>query len=141
MWLLVLLADFQDSIKDNLVDFLRYVVDCLRYVANEAGIPPEARKEDEIQRKGEAKRKYPRRQKRLNVTPWVPSNSLLRSLAYQGPHRDSQANLFALAVLAHQYVHSEFIVADELTKRKLEPAFDPESGYGPESEPYADSMW
>lgn len=37
------------------------------------------------------------------------------------------ANLYALAVLAHQYGHPEFIVADDLTRRQMNPTIA--SGY------------
>lgn len=132
-WLLVLLADFEGPIKDHVIVSIQDAA---------KAVPPEAIEEDEAQRKGEAQHQHHKQQARLNVTPWSPSNFLLRSLAYQGPHRDSQANLYALAVLAHQYGHSEFIVADELTKCKLAPAFDPENESGSPSEPDVENdMW
>jgi hypothetical protein len=127
-WLLVLLADFEHPIKDYLIESIQYAAKV---------VPPEATEADEAQHEDEAQRRHNARQT-LNVTPWSPSNVLLRSLAYQGPHRDSQANLYALAVLAHQYGHSEFIVADELTKCKLAPEFDPEYESGSPSGSYAE---
>lgn len=114
-WLLALLANFHDSDTNRLVD-------CLQYLANMPMTEYEASGEDKVQFK---------RLKKRTVTPWDPPNTLLRSLATQGPYRDSQANLYALAVLAHQYGHSEIIVADDLTRRQMNPAIDSRSNVEP----------
>lgn len=50
---------------------------------------------------------------------WTPSKTLLRSIAKQGPHLDSQAKLYALAIVAYQAGWSTLLVADELAKREL----------------------
>ncbi|KAJ5105550.1 hypothetical protein NUU61_002897 [Penicillium alfredii] len=55
----------------------------------------------------------------IKIHTWKPSRSLLQSIAKQGPHLDSQANLYALAVLAYRSERSAFLVADELTRRQL----------------------
>ncbi|CEJ54496.1 hypothetical protein PMG11_00804 [Penicillium brasilianum] len=107
-WLLIILANFDDCHKDHLVE-------CLRSLANVPMTEHEASGEDGI---------HSKRFKKRTVASWEPSSSLLRSLATQGPYRDSQANLYALAVLAHQYGHPEFIVADDLSRRQMNPATD-----------------
>lgn len=58
----------------------------------------------------------------LKVQTWAPSKRLLSSIAVQGPHRDSLANVHALAMLAYRsglelLSRTSFVVADELTKR------------------------
>lgn len=58
----------------------------------------------------------------VKVKTWTPSKCLLDTIAVQGPHRDSLANVHALAMLAYQsglefQFHTSFVVADELTKR------------------------
>ncbi|KAJ6190265.1 hypothetical protein N7519_000286 [Penicillium mononematosum] len=49
-------------------------------------------------------------------------------MARQGSHRESQANLYALAVLAYQSGHSKLMVADELSKRQLTGNLRPGEG-------------
>lgn len=56
---------------------------------------------------------------RVKVQTWSPSKSLLGLIAFQGPHRDNQANLHALGTLGYRLGVSRFIVADEATKREL----------------------
>ncbi|KAJ5082421.1 hypothetical protein N7532_011464 [Penicillium argentinense] len=56
---------------------------------------------------------------KVNIQTWTPPKRLLESIAQQGPNRDSQANIHALAVLAHRSGRSRIIVADEMTKRQL----------------------
>jgi hypothetical protein len=53
---------------------------------------------------------------KVKIQTWAPSRLLLQSIARQGPHKHSRANLYALAVLAYRSGWSRFIVADELTK-------------------------
>ncbi|KAJ6096045.1 hypothetical protein N7486_006791 [Penicillium sp. IBT 16267x] len=58
----------------------------------------------------------------FKVQTWTPSKSLLGSIALQGPHRDSQANIHALAMLAYRsgiqfLFRTSFVVADALTNR------------------------
>ncbi|KAJ5672113.1 hypothetical protein N7507_001240 [Penicillium longicatenatum] len=58
----------------------------------------------------------------IEVKTWTPSKCLLDSIALQGPHRDSLANIYALAMLAYMsglefILHTSFVVADDLTKR------------------------
>ncbi|KAJ5648615.1 hypothetical protein N7490_004987 [Penicillium lividum] len=60
----------------------------------------------------------------VELETWTPSKALLRSIAKQGSHWDSQANLYALAILAFQSglqfkKATSFVVANELTKRQL----------------------
>lgn len=60
----------------------------------------------------------------VELKTWTPSKALLRSIARQGSHWDSQANLYALAILAFRSglefkKGTSFVVADELTKRQL----------------------
>lgn len=60
----------------------------------------------------------------VELKTWTPSQALLRSISKQGSHQDSQANLYALAILAFRSglefkKGTSFIVADELTKRQL----------------------
>ncbi|OQE40214.1 hypothetical protein PENCOP_c006G06358 [Penicillium coprophilum] len=55
----------------------------------------------------------------VNVHPWSPPPRLLESISRQGPYRDSQSNLHALAVLAYRSGRPRIIVADEATKRLL----------------------
>jgi hypothetical protein len=54
-----------------------------------------------------------------SVQTWYPSKSLLRSIARQGPHRDSKANLHALAIILYNAGWTVFVAADEQTKRQL----------------------
>lgn len=56
----------------------------------------------------------------INIETWFPSKSLLKSIAQQGPQRDSQANIYALAVLAKQSGRSRILIADEMTKRQIQ---------------------
>ena len=56
----------------------------------------------------------------FRIKTWSPGNHLLRSIAPQGEYRDSQANLYALAICLHRTGRSSFVVADNLTKRQLE---------------------
>lgn len=44
---------------------------------------------------------------------------MLQAIAHQGPHRDSQANIYAVAILAYRVGWTGLIVADDLTKRQL----------------------
>ncbi|KAJ5176149.1 uncharacterized protein N7482_002026 [Penicillium canariense] len=53
------------------------------------------------------------------IHTWTPSKILLQSIARQGPHRDSAANLYALGILAYRSRWSSFIVVDDLTKRQV----------------------
>ncbi|KGO73400.1 hypothetical protein PITC_085380 [Penicillium italicum] len=55
----------------------------------------------------------------VNVHVWSPNRRLLGSIAQKGPHRDSQSNLYALAILAYRSGRPRIIVADETTKRQL----------------------
>ncbi|KAJ5512873.1 hypothetical protein N7463_002425 [Penicillium fimorum] len=55
----------------------------------------------------------------VKVHPWSPPRRLLESIARQGPCRDSQSSLHALAVLAYRSGRPRIIVADEATKRQL----------------------
>lgn len=57
--------------------------------------------------------------KNVDICSWQPSTEVLRTIAHQGQHRDSQANLYAIAILAHRAGWTSLIVADELTKRQL----------------------
>lgn len=53
------------------------------------------------------------------IITWTPTQAVLLSLTKQKSRRDSQANLYALGVLLHRLGLSNFLVADELTKRQL----------------------
>ena len=55
----------------------------------------------------------------LALHPWHPSRQIFHSITEQGPHLDSQANLYATAVLAIRAGWAGVLVADELTKRQL----------------------
>ncbi|KAJ5794953.1 hypothetical protein N7457_001552 [Penicillium paradoxum] len=55
----------------------------------------------------------------FQVDTWYP-NDLLPSLAPQGQYRDSQANLYAIAIHLYRTGRSFFVVADSLTKRQLQ---------------------
>lgn len=90
-WPLIILANFRKSSKDKLVELLR-------------------------PRSSELINGFPPRDK---IQTWTPSTSVLASMAQQGPCRDSQANLYALAILAYQSGHSRFLVADKLSNRQL----------------------
>ncbi|ODM14755.1 hypothetical protein SI65_09749 [Aspergillus cristatus] len=57
--------------------------------------------------------------KSVNIHSWQQSTEVLQSIAHQGQRRDSQANLYAMAILAHRAGWSNLIVADDLTKRQL----------------------
>lgn len=57
--------------------------------------------------------------KNVNIHPWQQSTEVLQSITHQGQNRDSQANLYAMAILAHRAGWSSLIVADDLTKRQL----------------------
>lgn len=58
---------------------------------------------------------------RVNIAPetWTPSWQLLASVAKQGAHRDSQANIYAIAILAYRRGFEQFLIADDLSKRQL----------------------
>ena len=58
-----------------------------------------------------------------NVRVWSPPRRLLESIAQGGPRRDSQSNLYALAILAYRSGRPRIIVADETTKRQLSGRF------------------
>lgn len=53
------------------------------------------------------------------IQTWIPSRSLLQSIARPGRCRDSRANLYAVAMLVHRSGRSHFVVADELANRQL----------------------
>ena len=55
----------------------------------------------------------------FEIQTWHPSHDVLQSLAPQRQHRDSQANLYGLAIVAYRKGHSCLVVADELTKRQV----------------------
>lgn len=57
--------------------------------------------------------------KNVGIHSWKPSTKVLQAIAHQGQHRDSQANLYAMAILAHRAGWTNLIVADKLTKRQL----------------------
>lgn len=57
---------------------------------------------------------------------WKPSAAVLRYIAYPGPHKDSQANLYAVSTLAYRAGWTSLLVADSLTKRQL----DGTAGFG-----------
>lgn len=59
----------------------------------------------------------------VNVRVWSPPRRLLESIAQGGPRRDSQSNLYALAILAYRSGRLRIIVADETTKRQLSGRF------------------
>lgn len=59
----------------------------------------------------------------FKILTWHPRHRVLQSLAPQRQHRDSKANLYGLAIVAHRNGHSGFLVADELTKRQVEGRF------------------
>lgn len=59
----------------------------------------------------------------FEILAWYPNHEVLRSLAPQREYRDSQANLYGLAIVAHRNGYSGFIFADELTKRQVEGRF------------------
>ncbi|KAJ5360066.1 hypothetical protein N7517_009257 [Penicillium concentricum] len=63
----------------------------------------------------------------VKVRPWSPPPRLLESIARQGPCRDSQSNLHALAVLAYRSGRPRIIVADEATKRQLSGKYLPDA--------------
>lgn len=63
----------------------------------------------------------------VNVHPWSPPRRLLEYISRQGPCRDSQSNIHALAVLAYRSGRPRIIVADEATKRQLSGKYDPEA--------------
>ncbi|KAJ5916647.1 hypothetical protein N7504_000662 [Penicillium tannophilum] len=62
----------------------------------------------------------------VNVRPWSPPLRLLNSVARQGPCRDSQNNIHALAVLAYRSGRPRIIIADEATKRQLSGKYLPD---------------
>lgn len=53
------------------------------------------------------------------IQTWAPSRTLLQFIVKQGPHKDSQGNIYALAVQLYNAGVARFVVADELTKRQL----------------------
>ncbi|PYH91299.1 hypothetical protein BO71DRAFT_401468 [Aspergillus ellipticus CBS 707.79] len=55
----------------------------------------------------------------VQVSTWHPSPRVLEQIAHQGPHMDSQANIHAVAILAHRAGWDGLLVADDLTKRQL----------------------
>ncbi|KAJ5096564.1 hypothetical protein N7456_007285 [Penicillium angulare] len=55
----------------------------------------------------------------FHITTWSPGDQLLRNIAPQGQYRDSQANIYGLAIWLHRNGRSNCIVADDLTKRQL----------------------
>lgn len=57
--------------------------------------------------------------KDVNVKTWHPSKLVLQSVAHQGRHKDSQANIYGLAILAYRSGWTGFIVVDGLTKRQI----------------------
>ncbi|KUM66019.1 hypothetical protein ACN42_g1050 [Penicillium freii] len=59
----------------------------------------------------------------VNVRVWSPPRRLLESIAQGGPRRDSQSNLYALAILAYRSGRPRIIAADETTKRQLSGRF------------------
>jgi hypothetical protein len=59
----------------------------------------------------------------FQILTWCPNRQVLRSLAPQREYRDSQANLYGLAIVAYRNGYSGFIFADELTKRRVEGQF------------------
>ncbi|KAJ5989162.1 hypothetical protein N7481_004372 [Penicillium waksmanii] len=59
----------------------------------------------------------------FKILTWHPNHEVLRSIAPQRRYRDSQVNLYGLAIVAHRNGHSGFIFADELTKRQVEGHF------------------
>ncbi|KAJ5836255.1 hypothetical protein N7447_002281 [Penicillium robsamsonii] len=67
----------------------------------------------------------------VKVHPWSPPRRLLESIARQGPCRDSQSNLHALAVLAYRSGRPRIIVADEATKRQLLGKYLPDADLRP----------
>ncbi|KAJ5730976.1 uncharacterized protein N7483_005484 [Penicillium malachiteum] len=67
----------------------------------------------------------------IEIKTWTPSLELLSSISKQGPYRDSQANIYALAMLALKSglefgsAGTSFLVADDLTKRILQRTLIP----------------
>ncbi|KAJ5386339.1 hypothetical protein N7509_008880 [Penicillium cosmopolitanum] len=59
----------------------------------------------------------------FKILTWHPNHAVLRSIAPQRRYKDSQANLYGLAIVAYRNGHSGFIFADELTKRQVEGHF------------------
>lgn len=55
-----------------------------------------------------------------NLQSWHPGHAFLRSLALHSDRRDSQAILYALAIVAYRAGRPGFVVADEATKRRVE---------------------
>lgn len=55
----------------------------------------------------------------VSIRSWKPSTKVLQAIAHQGQCRDSQANIYAIAILAHRAGWTRLIVADDLTKRQL----------------------
>ncbi|PWY89215.1 hypothetical protein BO70DRAFT_359500 [Aspergillus heteromorphus CBS 117.55] len=56
----------------------------------------------------------------LKISTWHPSIRILEQVANQGPYRDSQANIHAVAILARRAGWDSVLVADNLTKRHLQ---------------------
>ncbi|KAL2823498.1 hypothetical protein BDW59DRAFT_148691 [Aspergillus cavernicola] len=61
--------------------------------------------------------------KDVQITKWHPSDAFLQSVAPQGQHQDSQANIYAVAIAAFQSGWSEFVVADGLTRRQIKGVY------------------
>ncbi|KAJ5383232.1 hypothetical protein N7517_001143 [Penicillium concentricum] len=102
-WPLIILAELDNPSRDELVQRLR----------------PDERVAAHSSMRGKPPTQPTPSTRGNNVQTFTPSISLLASMARQGSHRDSQANLYALAILAYQSGHSKFLVADELSKRQL----------------------
>lgn len=55
----------------------------------------------------------------IELEIWTPSAQLLGSVAKQGPHRDSQNNIYAIANIAYRKGWNHLFIADDLSSRQL----------------------
>ncbi|KAJ5199462.1 hypothetical protein N7491_011333 [Penicillium cf. griseofulvum] len=112
IWPLVLLTDLSSPSQTKLIGLIQQTLkdDLKLHSADYFGASAQTKDVSEV-----------------NVRPWSPPRHLLKSIARQGPCRDSQSNLHALALLAYRSGRPRIIVTDEATKRQLPGKYIPDA--------------
>lgn len=113
-WPIYLLADLSDKCLELLIEGLKIVIanDLSRY--QDAYFGKSENENDNVNYE----------KSMIEVEALYPSKPFLREIAQQGVHRDSQANIYALAVLAHRNGYSRIIVVDRKTRFQLQTSLE-----------------